>query len=296
MAALCNRRTKHGAIESTNQAIKLAENDESANYIKQNWLQDIEKWANYARDHSALLLQVTTTNPIEAFHRSLKSLGKLSKLVIRPKYSLAGIISLIGQCASAYDSRAQKAAYNWSQKKLSATLEFPWLSAFPYQIQLLLLDEIKAAETLAEKGKDPSLEPNFTCFCRFARSYLLPCRHIILAYDWLGSIDEPDWEYYANQFDESGFEIYWTKGLVELEEEEQKGVTRDIQAKLNTSEALDQVRTRFFELSEAASQLNEEEKDRLFKVWEAEVFRFSEALIGSSLDEWVSRAKDPILF
>ena len=296
MAALCNRRTRHGALESTNQAIDLAGSPESANYIQNNWLPDIEKWANYARDHSPLLLQVTTTNPNEAWHRSLKALAKITKLTIRPKYSLAGIISLISQCADAYDTRAKKAAYDWSKKKLSATLEFPWLEAFPYQIQLLLLDEIKAAETLAELGKEPLLLDDSTCSCRFARSYWLPCRHVILAYEWLALIKEPNWEEYANQFDESGFEIYWTRGLIDIEEEETRGVARDIEAKLNTSEALDQVRTRFFEVSELADQLDDEEKDRLYNHWEEEVARLSRALIGRSLDEWIARAKDPILF
>ena len=106
MAALCNRRTKSGALESTNQAIALAASPESADYIRLNWLPEIEKWANYARDHSLLLLQVTTTNPNEAFHCSLKALAKITKLTIRPKYSLVGIIELIAQCADTYDARA----------------------------------------------------------------------------------------------------------------------------------------------------------------------------------------------
>jgi hypothetical protein len=69
-------------------------------------------WANYSREHSALLLQVLTTNPNEAFHRSLKSLAAITKLTIRPKYSLAGIIGIIAQCAERYDARAQKAAFD----------------------------------------------------------------------------------------------------------------------------------------------------------------------------------------
>jgi hypothetical protein len=295
MAALCNRRTKYGALESTNQAIALAGSPESADYIRNNWLPEIEKWANYARDHSALLLQVTSTNPNEAFHRSLKALGKITKLTIRPKYSLAGIIALIEQCDSSYDVRAQKAAYDWSKKRLSATLGFPWLELFPYQIQLLLLDEIKAAEALAELGKEPSLADDGTCSCRFARCYWLPCRHVILAFEWLALIKEPNWEDYANQFDESGFEIYSTRALIEVEEES-RTLAREIEAKLNTSEALDQVRTRFFEVSEFADQLDDEEKDRLLRRWEEEVAQFSQALIGRSLGEWVARAKDPILF
>ena len=95
MAALCSRRTRIGVLESTNQAIQLAATQESANYIRRNWLPEIDKWANYAREHIALLLQVTATNPNEAFHRSLKALAKITKLVIRPKYSLTGMILLI---------------------------------------------------------------------------------------------------------------------------------------------------------------------------------------------------------
>ena len=62
------------------------------------------------------------------------------------------------------------------------------------------------------------------------------------------------------------------------------------------SEALDQIRSRFFELSELGDQLDNEEKDRLFKRWESDIAQYSRALIGSSLDEWVSRAKEAILF
>ena len=56
------------------------------------------------------------------------------------------------------------------------------------------------------------------------------------------------------------------------------------------------MRTRFFEVSEVADELDDEEKDRLFKRWEEEVAYFSRALIGQSLDDWVACAKNPILF
>ena len=95
MAALCNRRTKIGALESVNKAIHLALCDQSAEYIRNNWLKDIEMWGNYAREHSLLLLQITTINPLEAYYRSLKSLAKITKRTVKPQYSLAGIIAII---------------------------------------------------------------------------------------------------------------------------------------------------------------------------------------------------------
>ena len=103
------------------------------------------------------------------------------------------MISLIADCDDKYDIRAQAVAYKWSRKKLGAALEFPWLSKFLFAVQLLLLDEMKATRALAESSNDePVLSQGGCCDCRFARSYWLPCRHVILAYKFFGSIEEPD--------------------------------------------------------------------------------------------------------
>ena len=157
--------------------------------------------------------------------------------------------------------------------------------------------EIQAAEALAEAGKESRLsEDQSTCDCKFVRSYWLPCRHVIFAYEFLSQIEEPDWLDYTHQFDESGFEVYLTRGLVEVDEDNIQTLTRDLQAKLNTSEALDHVRTRFFELSEFTDLLDADEKDRLLKRWEDELADFSSAFIGRSLEEWLNRGDEVILF
>jgi hypothetical protein len=237
-------------------------------------------------------MQVLTTNPNEAFHRSLKALAKITKLTIRPKYTLAGIINLIVQCSERYDARAKTTAYHWKKKKLSAALEYPWLSEFPYPVQLLLLDEIKATEALAESGKDSSLPASAkSCDCRFARRYWLPCRHVLYAFN-LGFIEEPNWVEFAAQFDESGFEIYVSRGL----RDEVEGIARDFEAKLVTSEALDQIRTRFFEIAEYGDSLDDDARDRLLKRWEAELADYTSAFIGRSFTEWVNRSDEVILF
>src|ERR1043166_4490126 len=44
------------------------------NYIKRNYTKNTEKWALWARQHSPLLLQVTSTNPLESFYSELKRL------------------------------------------------------------------------------------------------------------------------------------------------------------------------------------------------------------------------------
>jgi hypothetical protein len=276
----------------------VASSPEKAKYIQVNWLSNLQMWANYSREHSALLLQVLSTNANKAFHRSLKSLAKITKLTIRPKYTLSGIIDIIGQCTLQYDKRAQKEAYDWSKRSLSVALDYPGLKLFPYPVQLLLLDEIKAGETLAESGFEPELlgdEDNPTCDCRFARSYWLPCRHVMCALS-LGLINDPDWSQYTELFEESGFEIYSTRALVKVDEDDHVPVSRAIHAKQVTGEVLDQVRSRFFELADYADSLDLDEQNRLLSRWEEEVAAHSEALIGQSLAEWVKREQDVILF
>ena len=73
-------------------------------------------------------------------------------------------------------------------------------------------------------------------------------------------------------------------------------MTRDLQAKFVTSEALDQILTRFFEVAEYAGSLDEETRDRLLKRWEAELADYTSAFIGRSFSEWFSRSDEVILF
>jgi F0F1-type ATP synthase membrane subunit b/b' len=69
--------------------------------------------------------------------------------------------------------------------------------------------------------------------------YWLPCHHVIYTFSFLGLINKPNWPKYAEMFDESGFEIYTSRALVEVEEDQAKALSRDIQAKLNMSKTLD---------------------------------------------------------
>jgi hypothetical protein len=112
------------------------------------------------------------------------------------------------------------------------------------------------------------------CDCRFTRSYWLLYRHVIYAFETLEEIEEPDWGDLAEQFDESGFEIYTSRALVEVNEEVTV-LSRDLEARLVTSEALEAIRTRFFEAVEVSDSLNEESRDRLLRRWEAECFNWS---------------------
>jgi hypothetical protein len=184
-------------------------------------------------------------------------------------------------------------AYDWPKKKISATLGHPWPNDFPYPVQLFLLDEIRAAEKLAESGHDSRLSADQpTCDCRFTRSYWLPCRHVIYAFKYLGLIEKPNYTKFTNQFNESEFEIYSTRALVDEEENNHVSMSRELQAKQVTSETLDEIRTRFFELAEYADSLDADEKER----WEEELSDFSSAFIGQSFEEWIKRDDKITLF
>ena len=62
-----------------NQAILHARDQKTKTYVHTYWLETSHKWAMYAWQHSPLLLQVTTTNFCEAWHRKLKGGSGLRK-------------------------------------------------------------------------------------------------------------------------------------------------------------------------------------------------------------------------
>ena len=83
---------------------------------------------------------------------------------------------------------------------------------------------------------------------------------------------------------------------MDIEDDYVSGQSRELQAKLVTSEALDQIRTRFFEVSKYADSLDLDEKERLLKRWEDELADFSSAFIGQSIEDWIKRDDEVILF
>jgi hypothetical protein len=108
---------------------------------------------------------------------------------------------------------------------------------------------------------------------------------VVYAYSYLGLIDEPNWDDFVRS----------TRELIEVEDDI-SGLSRDMQSRLITSEALDQIWTRFFELAEFSDSLDLDEKNRLLSRWEAELADFSSVFIGRSLTEWLNRKDQVILF
>lgn len=211
-------------LDLCSQAVNKAPDDKIKKYIQMKWLKTRLQWAMFARQHSPLLLQVSTTNPCEAWHRKLKAGANLSK-GLTASHGLYGMILNIIQAADDVDKRAATAAYNFRRKHLSVTTRgrgYPEISFFPHPIQKLLSMELEGVEKrLAASKEIPQFDDTLTCYCQFARHYLLPCRHIFhLDSEIPGGILTEKWSEYQDLFRESGMEVYEGIQRVTVERED----------------------------------------------------------------------------
>ncbi|RHZ68590.1 hypothetical protein Glove_294g103 [Diversispora epigaea] len=90
---------------------------------------------------------------------------------------------------------------------------------FPFPIQQKIVSEVHAVEKRIEKGKDVPVLTSLNCYCLFFRQYLLPCRHIFHnhLYGEKKLLTTNAWEQFQQMFMESGFEVYISRELVEIE-------------------------------------------------------------------------------
>jgi transposase-like protein len=74
MTHAMHKRTKIGCEDLVQQAINECSITTIKNYITRNYTKNMHQWALWARQHSPLLLQVTSTNALESYHSELKRL------------------------------------------------------------------------------------------------------------------------------------------------------------------------------------------------------------------------------
>src|SRR2546421_6264450 len=87
MNAAMHKRTKIGCEKLIQDAINDCTIPTIRNYIQRNYAKNTQQWALWARQHSPLLLQVTSTNPLESYHSELKRSSS-------PKYGLISFLFL----------------------------------------------------------------------------------------------------------------------------------------------------------------------------------------------------------
>ena len=183
-AALFNRRTEAGCLESIQLALdsipdgtmikRKGKDWNPKQYIQREWLATREHWANYNREKEYILMQIGTTGANEGWHNALKTALKLTKNM-NSHWSLKGVIQTFEDCARVVDNRYEKGLAEWGRKELSLTFHYPWLKLFPFPAQVILADNLKAAELRQMEESRPikSLNNTSECDCKDFRRWNL---------------------------------------------------------------------------------------------------------------------------
>ncbi|CAG8847413.1 16909_t:CDS:1, partial [Gigaspora margarita] len=81
----------------------------------------------------------------------------------------------------------------------------------------LIAEEVYAVSKRLEEGKCTPNLASAECSCRFFNQYMLPCRYIFHKQLCGTNILTPKtWSYFQRTFEESGMEVYQTRGIVEV--------------------------------------------------------------------------------
>ena len=77
MIQAMHKITRIGCEEIIKQAVNKCPVLTIQKYILRNYAKNIHQWALWARQHSPLLLQVTSTNSLELYHSKLKRITSI---------------------------------------------------------------------------------------------------------------------------------------------------------------------------------------------------------------------------
>jgi len=242
--------TRTGCEQLVHQAIARLPLEPEKTYIRRYWLGNTEKWAMWSRQHSPLLLQITSTSPVESYHAVLKRNGDAS-------FGLIGACKVTHNADRGYFDRATKVRLEFRTKSITEAKDYPFLLGFPNPVQILLLDEILGFQRRLEEGKPMPDNMGLECNCQFFRRYLLPCRHLFhcnLAGDF---ITDENWAAFRGMFEESGFNVYTSRMRVAIEQEEDPRQMEVEQRRLEFYAVIEEAREQWFAL-EATFRQNDD--------------------------------------
>ena len=259
--------------ELYDQAVQVAgtidPSDNTAKHVQIYWHQTASKWAMYARQHSPLLLHVTTTNSCEAWHRKLKSGAGLSKGQVA-SHGIYGMILNIMDAAKDVDSREEIARSQFGNRKLAVTKQYLEIGQLPEPVQKLLAVELDAVSDRIAKGKDiPSgFDETLRCQCKFYRQYLLPSRHIFHLDTELKVLTTTRWEEYLAMFGECGMEVYESMDTVWVEEDNCRYNAEKTSSMIRVRACVEQLQQQLYSIHELMDQLNLEDTVRSERIEE----------------------------
>uniref|UniRef100_U9TK48 MULE transposase domain-containing protein n=1 Tax=Rhizophagus irregularis (strain DAOM 181602 / DAOM 197198 / MUCL 43194) TaxID=747089 RepID=U9TK48_RHIID len=247
MIAAMHKRTKIGCESLVQDAINSCPVPSIQSYIKRNYTKNTEKWGLWARQHSPLLLQVTSTNSLESFHSELKKTTSSSHGLIGAAHKVVNV-----DCKKR--SEAESASFDFRIKKISAygvdgdILEE--IQKFPFPFQQLIIREACAVINRLEKGKSTPGLTSLDCFCLFRHRYLLPCKHIFHEHMYGNKLLTTDvWQMFREIFEESGFEVYESReSFIEYVQTEQQKNAEN--RRIAVGELTERMRDRYWRVEE----------------------------------------------
>ncbi|RHZ68380.1 hypothetical protein Glove_295g19 [Diversispora epigaea] len=184
-------------------------------YIKRYYFKNNHQWVLWTRQHSPLLLQVTSMNALESFHSELKR-------TTSPQHGIIGACHKIVTLDQKKREDSDFVSFEFRTKKISVMGVdeeiLQEIHKFPFPVQKMLTKEACAVEKRLEKGKSTPNLTSVNCYCSFYRRYLLPCRHIFheQMYGATKLLTSDIWTKFQRIFEESGFEVYTHYELTEL--------------------------------------------------------------------------------
>jgi hypothetical protein len=172
-------KTKFGCDRYIKEAIDASPYGDLKRYVRRSWnLESSKKWAMWARNHSMLLLQTTTTNNVESYHSELKRQGR--KFVGKDR-NFFGVFKRVEQIYEKMRIRREKALVK--SKKVGAIVKmYPHLAKFPSIVQVMIQREFYLARDMFNNGEEVRYDLDIPiCGCPFYMKYALPCKHIFFA-------------------------------------------------------------------------------------------------------------------
>jgi hypothetical protein len=159
----------------------------------------------FARHHSPLLLQISSTNALESYHRDIK-------MHCERKDGFLATFKALHEVFSRKIAKEERAAWEQQSRCLAEAEQYPELAKFPLVFQQLIVSEFNSAiEMLLSNEQHSTIsQDNAKCGCMFYKKYLLPCKHMFLL-DLVttnGWFTQDVWRKFILYNQECGFDIY----------------------------------------------------------------------------------------
>ena len=108
--------------------------------LQKEWLDSRAQWAMWARQHSQILLQVTTTNPCKACHQKLKR-GQGQQKGDGKYHSIYECVKNKDDCRQDVIARVKKNVIESTTRSSTLSATYPLLTRFPFKIPKLIATE-----------------------------------------------------------------------------------------------------------------------------------------------------------